>query len=548
MDAFAALGVTSFDSTSAFRQAFMDDRKNYHTRRPLVRRHPRPPSRRQPDAEASYPRRQGEPEGRPGGRARALKALRAFDGGSASLADCLQALRPTKRSAMPGAQAKVVPVGVRGDSGCSALESCPCSLCRLHGVEIAIFRGTERNKRRGFHNLSVLAAQMEHVKAGPQRGASLMADQYEIRLPALRIRQGQQFIYAFGVDGKRIHDFTTVSRVHREDAALQGYQRPEVLSHIRAIRRYLESDGAMLPNAVVLAFDERVIFETSVWARCDVDYVTRGELVIPVDESLPEDQKPAWLVDGQQRSAAIRDADLAEFAVAAVGFIAHGEAEQRSQFILVNNTKPLPKGLSTNSCPTRRGTCPRPTHASNCPPQIMLASQLRRPTSRAHPFASRIATPTMADGYIKDNSVLKMIENSLYDGALYQYRDPETVRRRRPDGASPELLLDDCAVGLSGGLGPPTEEVAADPRRRHPGDGLRHGRADGRRFGAGTPRSRPRGALTSLRDHCAWTSGTWDLGGDEPRRWNGLQNTPNDVRVLTSHLLRALKKRQRSGG
>ena len=31
----------------------------------------------------------------------------------------------------------------------------------------------------------------------------------------------------------------------------------------------------------------------------------------------------------------------------------------------------------------------------------------------------------MADGYIKDNSVLKMIENSLYDGALYQYRDPE---------------------------------------------------------------------------------------------------------------------------
>ena len=24
-----------------------------------------------------------------------------------------------------------------------------------------------------------------------------------------------------------------------------------------------------------------------------------------------------------------------------------------------------------------------------------------------------------------DNSVLKMIENSLYDGALYQYRDPE---------------------------------------------------------------------------------------------------------------------------
>ena len=31
MDQFADLGVTSFDSTSPFRQAFMDDRNNYHT-------------------------------------------------------------------------------------------------------------------------------------------------------------------------------------------------------------------------------------------------------------------------------------------------------------------------------------------------------------------------------------------------------------------------------------------------------------------------------------------------------------------------------------
>lgn len=31
MDDFAERGVSSFDSTSPFRQAFMDDRKNYHT-------------------------------------------------------------------------------------------------------------------------------------------------------------------------------------------------------------------------------------------------------------------------------------------------------------------------------------------------------------------------------------------------------------------------------------------------------------------------------------------------------------------------------------
>jgi hypothetical protein len=32
-----------------------------------------------------------------------------------------------------------------------------------------------------------------------------MADRYDIRLPALRIQQGEQYIYTFGVDGKRIH-------------------------------------------------------------------------------------------------------------------------------------------------------------------------------------------------------------------------------------------------------------------------------------------------------------------------------------------------------
>src|SRR4051812_39738653 len=104
-----------------------------------------------------------------------------------------------------------------------------------------------------------------------------MADRYEIRLPALRIRQGQQYIYTFGVDGKMIPAFATVSRVHREDIQLQGYQRPEVLSHIRAIRRYLESNGAMLPNAIVIAFDDRVAFKAT-HSSSLVDYIATGEL------------------------------------------------------------------------------------------------------------------------------------------------------------------------------------------------------------------------------------------------------------------------------
>ena len=46
---------------------------------------------------------------------------------------------------------------------------CRCRLCQEHGIEIAIFRGTERNKRRGFHNMSVLADRMSTLKSKTPR-------------------------------------------------------------------------------------------------------------------------------------------------------------------------------------------------------------------------------------------------------------------------------------------------------------------------------------------------------------------------------------------
>lgn len=367
-----------------------------------------------------------------------------------------------------------------------------------------------------------------------------MADRYDMRLPAIRLRQGGQHIYCFGVDGKRIHDFATVSRVHRDDDLLQGYQRPEVLSHIRAIRRYLESDSPLLPNAIVLAFDERVRFEPTAPVG-DLSYSTVGELVIPVDESLPDDEKPAWLVDGQQRSAAIRDADLAEFPVAAVGFIAHGEAEQRSQFILVNNTKPLPKGLIHELLPDTTGHLPVAYARKQLPALIMtrLNASARQVGT---PFGGRIATPTTPDGYIKDNSVLKMIENSLYEGALYQYRDPSDGSA---DVEQVQLHLNyfwtvvQCVFPEAWALPPLKSRLTHGAGIQSLGyvmDSLTEGVP-----AAELPGLDLEGAIHKLKPLVAWTSGTWDFAADNVRRWNGLQNTPSDVSLLTNHLLRALK-------
>lgn len=365
-----------------------------------------------------------------------------------------------------------------------------------------------------------------------------MADRYEIRVPAIEVKQGGRRIYCFAIDGKKIHNFATVSRIHRDhDGALDGYQRPEVLSHIKAIRRYLESDGAMLPNAVVLAFDSRVRFDQAGRGSA-VEYSTPGELVIPVDESLAEEEKPGLLVDGQQRSAAIRDADLAEFPVAAVGFIAGSEEEQRSQFILVNNTKPLPKGLIHELLPDTVGYLPPKYARRQLPAQVMIKLN----GDPDGPFYRKIAMPTSPDGDIKDNTILKVIENSLYDGSLYQYRNAEDG-----SGDVDAMVLHLTAFwNLVEATWP--IEWTLPPRKSR----LTHGvgmQALGYVMDALTDGVLPEGfndlqidrKLASIGDIAAWTGGVWDLGPDDARRWNSLQNTPNDVKLLTNVFLRAIR-------
>jgi RNase P subunit RPR2 len=40
-------------------------------------------------------------------------------------------------------------------------KKCPCKICKTVGIEVIIFRSSNRNKRRGFHNLY---AYQNHIK------------------------------------------------------------------------------------------------------------------------------------------------------------------------------------------------------------------------------------------------------------------------------------------------------------------------------------------------------------------------------------------------
>ena len=366
---------------------------------------------------------------------------------------------------------------------------------------------------------------------------------YELRLPAIEVRQGpSRTLYSFAVDGKLLPKFTTVSRVRRDDdARIEGYQRPEVLSHIAAIRRYLESPDPLLPNALVVAFDGRVRFEPSRARVAKGALSQTGTLVIPINERWADEKKPGWVVDGQQRCAAIREARLDQFPVCVTAFITDSESEQRSQFILVNSTKPLPKGLIYELLPATAGPLPSLLQLRRFPAHILE----RLNYDEDSPLRLMVNTPTTCEGVIKDNSVLKMLENSLTDGVLYRFRDPDTG-----EGDVEEML------GVLKDYWSAVREVFAEawglPARR---SRLMHGVgivslgfvmdaiAD-RHWRTGLPGQTDFAAdLKALKDVCRWTGGFWDFGAHNQRRWNELQNTPRDIQLLTNYLLFEYKAR-----
>jgi DGQHR domain-containing protein len=382
---------------------------------------------------------------------------------------------------------------------------------------------------------------MTPTTGGRRRSTKTSQWAWNLRLPALEIRQGNRTVYSFAVDGKKLSLFATVSRVHRDDSAvIQGYQRPEVLSHIASIRRYLESDEPMIPNALVIAFDKRVTFKPN---RADGQYpgVRMGTLVVPIDPDGPHETVAGWIVDGQQRYAAIREAQIKSFPICVTAFITDSDSEQRSQFILVNATKPLPKGLIHELLPSTTGTLPVALELRRFP--AMILDRLNYDDDS--PLNGMIQTPTTPGGVIKDNSVLKMIENSLSDGALYEFRDPGTGSG---DADSVLGVLKDFWAAVETAF---PDAWKKPPRRSR----LMHGVGvvsmgfvmdaivDHRqRFPSSKDFAKE---LALLEDVCHWTSGIWRFGPDHQRRWNDLQNTPRDIQLLTDYLLAEYKKKIR---
>lgn len=166
---FSSLGVTSFDSASRLRRAWMDGRRNYFLGDRAFT------AIRIPEAGA-LAKSLGLDEKKTAKLERtALTRLRAYDRGEVSIQKALNAA--LAYAELSGHLTEQIRSDYRQTIEQAPWRQCPCAICRTVGVDVIIFRGNNRNRRRGFHNTWQLYQQLQSAAAkngtAPKVGAQL---------------------------------------------------------------------------------------------------------------------------------------------------------------------------------------------------------------------------------------------------------------------------------------------------------------------------------------------------------------------------------------
>ena len=361
-----------------------------------------------------------------------------------------------------------------------------------------------------------------------------------LRRRALKIQQNDQHpLYLFCLTGTEILSLADISRLSRNDAGkLIGYQRPQVKRHIQDIVTYLNGENIIFPNSLILALSSGVKFKATRGPQGRDNLVIAGTLEIPIPTN---GVRPAWIVDGQQRALAISKSRRSQLPIPVNAFVADEIELQRDQFLRVNNTKPLPRGLITELLPEVSTPLPANLQAKRIPSAIcnLLNSEPRSP------FYSLIArASTTSDrkksAVVADTSIIKMIQDSLStpSGCLFAYRNIATGETDF-DGIWATLMAFWTAVKRTF---PEAWGKPPSKSRLMHGTGIRAmGRLMDRMMSSIDLHGRNTVAdvqqeLRPIVSMCSWTEGRWkeldNLG------WNEIQNVPQHLRLLSNLLVR----------
>lgn len=177
IDSFHSFDISSFDTTSPLIRAFKDAKQNYYLPGPDARLRyftsiRVPQAIENPRLQRSVKRGVLRTEDLIAMESAALKTLRAFDRGEADLEETLHNVMVYTA---PLAEEKPYE-DCHGTVGMTRLaeryrqtlaakpwKECSCSICEHASVDVIIFRGSNRNKRRGMHNLAVYKNHIERL-------------------------------------------------------------------------------------------------------------------------------------------------------------------------------------------------------------------------------------------------------------------------------------------------------------------------------------------------------------------------------------------------
>jgi DGQHR domain-containing protein len=347
-----------------------------------------------------------------------------------------------------------------------------------------------------------------------------------LNFSALQARQGKRHkVVSFVATADAINRIAVIDRVARnEEGHLSGFQRPQIAQHINEIKDYLEKSDAVLPNPIVVAFTDRVSIKDG------------KDKLVTLEIDLTSGP-PGFVVDGQQRLSALSDSTAKDFEVFVSALICEDEAELRRQFVLINNTRPLPKSLIYELLPSVEGL---PTRFSDRSVAAQLTARLNFDADSS--LKGQVHQHTNPNGKISDTALQRVAMNSLRDGVLRELI-------KSPNG------MDRCVSLLSEFYRAVQLVFKSDWENRDPRNSrLVHGTGivamgyvmeilavlDGARdweeFAKG---------LNCLAGKTAWTEGEWDFGGGDKRHWKAIQNINRDIIMIAQLLIGIVRQDMR---
>lgn len=371
-------------------------------------------------------------------------------------------------------------------------------------------------------------------------GKKTSTGRQELVVRALHTTQGEGLdVYAFFIKGGDIVRVADISRIERDAAdELKGFQRPEIRQHVKGIVDYLNQGDVLFPNAIILALAPDVKFVASRGSKPagDSRVSESGTLTLPI---YAEGQRVAWIVDGQQRSIALSQAQHKELAVPVIGFVSDKLSVQREQFILVNKAKPLPTRLINELLPeTATFVLPRDLVARKVPAEL-VSTLNQDPASPFFRLVKRASDRGASGAVVTDTALLSLIKSSLSNplGALAPFKS--VGREGGGDVAGMYRLLTTYWSAVKAVF---PEAWGKDPKQSrlmHSAGLMAMGLLMDAIYARLTPDSEVAAVqreLEKVAPYCRWTKGTWETLG---LAWNEVQNTPPHVKKLQDALVRA---------